>query len=352
MANVQESDFGKTKDGKAVKLFTLTNEHGLVAKVMTFGATLVEMRVPDKNGKMGDVVCGFDKLVDYEPKSDPYFGAVVGRVGNRIAKGEFTLDGTTYHLAVNNGPNTLHGGNVGFDKHVWDAKIVQSHDGPSVAFHRVSPDMEEGFPGNLDVTVTYTLTNDNAVRLHYKATTDKDTILNLTNHSYWNLSAFETPTILDEVLMLNADYYTPVDATLIPTGEILPVKGTVMDFTKPTPIGERIEQVPGGPPTGYDHNYVLNGPDGKMKLCARAYDPKSGRQMEVRTTQPGVQFYSGNFLDGTNTGKNGVKYVNHGAFCLETQHYPDSIHQPKFPSSELKPGQTFDETTTYKFSTR
>lgn len=346
--HVTHADFGTTKDGKTVVLYTLTNANGLVAKVMTYGATLTEMHVPDRLGKMGDVVAGFCDFADYQSKS-PFFGATAGRVANRIAKGEFTLDGETYQLAINNGPNTLHGGKIGFDKKIWDAKIVPGHDGVAVEFHYVSPDMEENFPGKLDVTLTYTLTNENELRLDYKATTDKATILNLTNHSYWNLSAFKTPTINNEVMEINADKYTPVDENQIPTGHIRPVFGTVFDFTVPTAIGARINEVPGGPPKGYDHNYVLNGEAGKLKLCARVYDPETGRAMTIHTTQPGVQFYTGNFLDGTVTGK-GHRYVEHSAFCLETQHFPDSIHQPEFPTTVLRPGQTYTQTTIHKFS--
>ena len=314
-------------------------------------ATLVDVQIPDRLGKNGDVVAGFDNIGDYETKS-PFFGATTGRVANRIAKGEFQLDGETYQLTINNGPNTLHGGKIGFDKKIWDANIVTGHDGVAVEFHYASPDMEENFPGNLDVTVTYTLTNNDELRIDYKATTDKATIVNLTNHSYWNLSAFKLPTINNEVMEINADNYTPVDDTQIPTGRLRPVYKTVFDFTAPTAIGDRINQVPGGPPTGYDHNYVLNGDAGQLKLCAKAYDPETGRAMEIWTTEPGVQFYTGNFLDGSLVGKGGHRYVSHSAFCLETQHFPDSIHHPEFPSTVLKPGETYTQTTIHKFSTR
>jgi aldose 1-epimerase len=351
MPHVTQSDFGKTADGKPVALYTLTNSNGLVAKVMTYGATLTEMRTPDSVGKMGDIVLGFDNLPDYLAQAQ-FFGATAGRVANRIAKGEFQLDGETYQLAINNGPNTLHGGKIGFDKKIWDAQIVKGHEGVAVQFHYVSPNMEENFPGNLDVTVTYTLTEKDELRIDYKATTDKATILNLTNHSYWNLSAFALPTILNEVAYINADRFTPVDDTLIPTGRLQPVLGTPFDFTAPTAIGARIEKVPGGPPTGYDHNFVLNGEAGKLKLAAKVYDPETGRQLEVWTTEPGVQFYTSNFLDGSIVGIGGHHYGLHAAFCLETQHFPDSIHHPEFPSTVLQPGQVYTQTTIHKFSVR
>jgi aldose 1-epimerase len=348
-SGIQRSDFGVNKDGAPIEAYTLTNVHGLSAKIITYGATLTEMHVPDRDNRDGDVVLGFDNMPDYEARS-PFFGATAGRVANRIANGKFTLDGQEYTLAVNNGPNTLHGGKVGFDKKIWRARPYSTVNGPAVEFHYVSPDMEESFPGTLDTYVTYTLTNDDALRIDYKATTDKPTIVNLTNHSYWNLSAMQTPTILDEVLILNADRYTPVDATMIPTGEIASVQDTVFDFTEPHSIGERIDQVPGGPPVGYDHNYVINGKPGQLRIAARVQEPKTGRQMEVWTTEPGVQFYTSNFMDGSVKGKGGITYPRHGAFCLETQHYPDSINHPDFPSTVLRPGQTYTSTTIYKFT--
>jgi aldose 1-epimerase len=262
------------------------------------------------------------------------------------------LDDETYQLAVNNGPNTLHGGKIGFDKKIWTAKVLSDRDEAAVEFHYLSPDMEENFPGNLDVTVTYTLSNDNALRINYKATTDKPTIINLTNHSYFNLSAFKVPTILNEVMMINAAEYLPVDETSIPIGRSRSVFGTPFDFTAPTPIGERIEQVPGGPPTGYDHNYIIKGPPGELNLCAQVYDPESGRALAVYTTEPGVQFYTGNYLDGKIIGIDGHRYVQHAGFCLETQHYPDSIHHPDFPTTILRPGKTYTQTTVHKFSTK
>ena len=347
--SIKQRDFGKTKDGEPVELYTLTNKNGMVAKLMTYGAILTELHVPDKGGKTADVVLGFDNLEQYL-KGHPFFGAIAGRYANRIAKGEFTLDGKTYHLPINNGPNTLHGGTVGFDKHVWKAEPREDANGVSVAFSLRSPDGDQGFPGNLNATVTYTLTNDNALKIEYVATTDKDTVINLTNHSYFNLAGENSGTIDDHVMTINADRYTPVDDTQIPTGEIASVKGTVFDFTTPHRIGDRIEQVPGGPPIGYDHNFVLNSQGGALATCARAKDPKSGRVMEVLTTQPGVQFYTGNFLDGSLTGIGGTKYQKHDAFCLETQHYPDSPNHPEFPTTELKPGQTYHQVTVFKFS--
>jgi aldose 1-epimerase len=345
-AQIQKADWGKTKDGTAVELYTLTNKNGLVAKIATYGATLTEMHVPDKNGKMGDVVLGFDNLAQYETSS-PFFGATTGRVANRIAKGQFTLNGVLYTLATNNGPNHLHGGIKGIDKAVWKAEAMQSKEGPAVKFTHTSPDKEEGYPGRLDITVTYTLTNDNELKLDYKAKTDRPTPVNLTHHSYFNLGTPAAGDILDHLLMINADRFTPVDSTLIPTGEFLPVKGTPMDFTKPMAIGSRINEkpLPGG---GYDHNYVLNGKAGQLALAARVTDPKSKRTMEIWTTEPGVQFYTGNFLDNVK-GKDGVIYKKHWGFCLETQHFPDSVNHPNFPSVILQPGETYSQVTVHKF---
>jgi aldose 1-epimerase len=350
--NMVKSDFGKTGDGQNVDLYTLTNKHGMVAKITNYGATVTEIHVPDKTGKMDDVVLGFDNLKDYQGSGNPFFGTIAGRYANRIAKGKFKLDGREYTLATNNGPNHLHGGKKGFDKQVWKASTASSSDGPAVAFTYVSKDGEEGYPGTLTTTVTYTLTNDNALRIDYKATTDKATVVNLTNHSYFNLHGSGSGRdILDHALMLNADHYTPVDDTLIPTGEIKSVKGSIFDFTSPKPIGQDIAKTPGNP-NGYDHNFVLNGKDGQMKLCAKVSDPDTGRTMEVWTTQPGVQLYTGNFMNGDVSGIGGKRYTKHYAFCLETQHYPDSPNHPEFPSARLDPGQTFTSTTIYKFGTK
>jgi len=350
-AHVEKTSYGTTKDGQAVDLYTLTNAKGVVAKIMTYGALLTELHVPDRAGQLADVVLGFKTLQGYEG-DHPYFGATVGRVANRIAKGRFRLGGQEYTLAVNNGPNHLHGGLKGFDKRVWKAQTVSAPGGVAVKFTYTSADMEEGYPGALTATVLYTLTNSNELRLDYTAATDKPTIVNLTNHSYFNLAGDGQGTILDHELTIMADRYTPVDDTLIPTGEIASVRGTVMDFNRATPIGARIAEVPGPAPGGYDHNYVLSHGGGVLAMSATARDPKSGRLMEVLTTEPGVQLYTGNFLDGSLTGKAGVAYQKHFGFCLETQHFPDSINQPAFPPVVLQPGRTFKSTTVYRFSAR
>jgi aldose 1-epimerase len=349
---VQKSAFGKTPEGKSVDLYVLTNSKGVTAKIMTYGAIVTELLVPDRTGKLGDVVLGFDNLDGYL-KGHPYFGAIVGRVGNRIAKGKFTLNGKEHTLALNNGVNTLHGGLKGFDKAVWQAEPVAARDGVAVRFTHVSPDGEEGYPGTLTVSVVYTLTDNNELRLDYKATTDKDTPVNLCNHTYFNLGGAENGNILRHELMLNANHFTPVDDTLIPTGEIKSVEGTPLDFRKATLIGARSEQVKiGDGPTGYDHNFVLAGGGVKLDLVASAYEAASGRVMEVYSTEPGVQFYSGNFLDGTLKGKKSVVYEKHHGFCLETQHFPDSVNHANFPSTILKPGMVYTQTTVHKFSTR
>jgi aldose 1-epimerase len=341
-------DFGKTPDGKSVELYTLTNGK-ITAKVMTYGAILTELITPDRTGKPGDVVLGFESLEGYL-KGHPYFGATVGRVANRVGGAKFTLDGKEYKLAANNGPNTLHGGVKAFDKVVWKAEDVSGPDGPAVKFTYKSPDGEEGFPGNLDVAVTYTVTASGELKLDYKATTDKATPVNLTNHTYFNLAGPGSGTILDHELTLHASMYTPGDAGMIPTGEIAPVKGTPLDFTTPTAIGARISQIKADP-VGYDHNFVIDPSPKALQPTAFVYEPTSGRTMEVFTTEPGVQFYTGNFLDGSVKGK-GTVYHKHQAFCLETQHFPDSVNHPSFPSTILRPGQTFTSTTIYKFGTR
>jgi aldose 1-epimerase len=339
--------FGMTRDGAPVDQYVLTNATGMKAKVITYGGILTELDVPDRHGKQGDVVLGFDDLDNYL-KGHPHFGAITGRVANRIAKGKFTLDGKEYTLAINNGPNSLHGGLKGFDKVVWKAEPKETDDAVVVQLTYLSPDGEEGYPGNLTTVVTYTLTNQNELRIDYKATTDKATPVNLTNHSYFNLAGPESGDILRHELMLQADTYTVADDTLIPTGEIREVKGTPLDFTKPATIGSRIAQV-ADKTGGYDHNFVLRGKGEKPVLAARVYEPKTGRVMEMFTTEPGVQLYTANFLDGKIKGKGGVLYKKHQAFCLEAQHYPDSVNQPRFPSVILRPGETYKQATVYKF---
>jgi aldose 1-epimerase len=346
--SLKRMDFGKTPDGTPIDLYVLTNGN-VTAKVMTYGAILTELIVPDRHGKPGDVVLGFDNLAGYLA-GHPYFGATTGRVANRIAKGQFTLDGKDYKLAVNNAPNSLHGGLKAFDKVVWKAQDVSGQAGPAVRFSYLSPDGEEGFPGNLSVSVTYTVTADQAIKIDYSATTDKATPVNLTNHSYFNLAGPASGNILGHELMLAADQYTPGDDTMIPTGDIKPVKGTPLDFTTSTKIGAHIAEIP-GEPGGYDHNYVLRG--GKAPaLAARVSEPASGRLMEMFTTEPGVQFYTANFLDGSLKGKDGVVYKKNQAFCLEAQHFPDSVHHANFPTTILRPGETYTQTTIYKFSTK
>lgn len=335
-------------DGKPVYLYTMTNKNGMVVKVTNYGGTVTEIQVPDRNGKLDDVVLGFDKLEGYLDKS-PYFGCITGRVANRIAKGKFSLDGKVHSLAVNNGPNALHGGKKGFDKKVWEFREGEQVPGfPSVDLHYKSPDGEEGYPGALDTYVTYRLTDDNSLEIMYFATCDKPTPVNLTNHSYFNLAGQGKGTVLDHEVMIAADQYTPVDDAMIPTGELKSVTGTPMDFTKPTAIGARIKEV-GGKPIGYDHNYVLRK---GARPSVRVYEPKSGRILEMSTTEPGVQFYTGNFLDGSIVGKGSVTYPQYGGFCLEAQHFPDAVNQPKFPTVILKPGQQYKQKTVYKFSAK
>jgi aldose 1-epimerase len=347
--SVERMDFGKTPDGTPVELYVLTNGR-VTAKVMTYGATLTELLVPDRNGKAADVVLGFDSLAGYLA-GHPYFGTTTGRVANRIAKGRFTIDGTEYKLAVNNPPNTLHGGLKALDKVVWKGKDASGPDGPAVRLSYQSPDGEEGFPGNLSITVTYTVTADGALKIEYSATTDKATPVNLTNHSYFNLAGPASGPIVGHELMLAAEEYTPVDDTLIPTGDLKPVKGTPLDFTAPAKIGAQIDQITGDP-GGYDHNYVIKGGGKTLALAARVYEPENGRVLEMYTTEPGVQFYTANFLDGSLKGKEGVVYKKRQAFCLEAQHFPDSVNHPGFPSTILRPGETYTQTTIYKFSAR
>ena len=347
---VTMSTFGKMPDGETVNLYTLTNRSGMRVAITNYGGRIVSIIVPDRKGQMADVVLGFDNLDGYLA-TNPFFGALVGRYANRIGGAKFTLDGKEYHLAANDGPNSLHGGVKGFDKQVWKAREIPGQH-PGLELTYLSKDGEENYPGNLSVKVVYTLMGHNALQIDYSATTDKDTVLNLTNHSYFNLAGQGNGDILKQEMMINADSFTPIDGTLIPTGEIRKVEGTPLDFRKSTPIGERIdaddEQLKFG--KGYDHNFVLNRSGHGLTLAARATDPESGRVLEVLTTQPGIQFYSGNFLDGTIHGRDGKVYGRRSAFCLETQHFPDSPNKPSFPSAELKPGQTYHETTVFKFS--
>jgi len=340
-------------DGKQVFLYALSNGKGMEARITNYGGIVVSLVVPDRANAPGDVVLGYDSLSSYL-KATPYFGAIVGRYGNRIGKAKFTLDGKEYTLKANDGPNTLHGGLKGFDKVVWTPDESTPSTEPVLRLTYVSPDGEEGYPGTLTATVTYTLTDSNELRIDYAATTDKPTVLNLTHHSYFNLAGAGSGDILSHELMLNADRFTPIDSGLITTGELRSVEGTPMDFRTPTAIGARIgakdEQLRLG--RGYDHNWVLNRTGDGLSLAARVFEPKSGRVMEVWTTQPGIQFYTGNFLDGSNVGKGGKVYAYRTGLCLETQHFPDSPNKPQFPSTVLRPGEKFASTTVYRFMTR
>jgi len=347
---IKKNSFGKTSDGDVI-LYTLTNADGLELKVINYGCVVVSLKTPDRNGVIEDVVLGFDTIEQYM-KESPFFGAIVGRYGNRIAKGMFNLDGVTYNLAINNGPNHLHGGVKALDKVLWKAEENSSKEGPSVKFTYLSEDGEEGYPGNLIITVIYALTNNNEFKVNYRATTDKKTVINLSQHSYFNFSGNAQRDILDHELMLNADRIVAVDETCIPTGELRPVKGTPFDFSTPTRVGDRINdddiQLKNG--EGYDHTFVFNVNDGKS-LAGSLYDPTTGRYMEVYTTEPGVQFYSGNHLAGYK-GKNSAIYNRRFGLCLETQHFPDSPNQPNFPPVILEPGEVYETETTYKFSTK
>jgi len=342
---VKSEDWGKTKAGAPVQIYTLTDS-ALTVRITNFGAHVVSVSAPDRSGKRADVLLGFNSVAGYESDGGTYIGAIVGRYGNRIAKGTFSIDGKTYHIPINNGVNALHGGPLGFDHKVWTGRALPN----GVEMTLESADGEMGFPGKLTVHVEYTLKGD-ALHIGYTATTTKPTVVNLTNHAYFNLAGENSGTILDQQLMLNADRYTPVDPTLIPTGTLDTVQGTPFDFRKATAIGARINdanpqlKIAGG----YDHNFVLNGVGAGLHLAARVLDPKSGRTLTVTTTEPGVQFYSGNFLDGTLTGISGTKYVRNSGLCLETQHFPDSPNQPKFPSTVLRPGQTLHSTTVFTF---
>ena len=349
MNYVTSESYGKLPDGREVKMFTLTNKSGLNVKVMNYGAILASVVVPDRDGVFKEITLGYDTLEEWI-KGTTYFGATCGRVANRIANGKFAIDGQEYTLAQNNGPNALHGGVVGFNSVLWDIVGTVDNDGEnSVTFSYLSKDGEEGYPGNLKVTCTYTLTDDDELKCDFEAETDKATPVNLTNHGYFNLAGEDATEVYEHKMMINADSYTPVDETSIPTGEIAPVKDTVMDFTEPMAIGSRIEQVQGG---GYDHNYVLRDGAGVYGLAAETYDPKTGRVMKTYTSAPGVQFYSGNYLFDSTPGRGGKKYDTHYAFCLEPQHFPDSVNKPNFPNTVLKPGEKYIHNMAYVFEVR
>lgn len=353
-ASIQKQFYDTTSDGLPVDQYTLTNANGIEAIFITYGGIMTSLRVPDRHGNWSNIVLGFPALADYETKNSPYFGAVIGRHGNRLANAQFTLEGKTYTLAANNGPNALHGGIKGFNRVVWSAREIQEGEEVGLAFSYLSPDGEEGFPGNLNVEVIFTLIDDNALRIEYAATTDQLTVVNLTNHAYFNLSGNGAGTIYDHIIQINADHYTPVNANLIPTGEIAPVAGTPFDFRAPKQIGAYIRsgetQMVYG--RGYDHNYALNRSDPTaIEYAARVYDPTSGRILEAWTTEPGIQFYTGNFLDGTLVGSSGGIYRQGDGFCLETQHFPDAPNQPTFVTTALAPSDTYRSTTIYKFST-
>ena len=345
-AKITKQAFGTAPNGEEVQLYTLTNANGMQVKITNYGAIVTSIITPDKEGNMGDVVLGFDNVNGYVP-NDPHIGGIIGRYANRIAKGKFTIDGNEYTLATNNGPNHLHGGNIGFDRVVWQAEELPAQNAIKLTY--VSKDMEEGYPGNLTAVVTYTLTDDNGLKIDYEATTDKATPVNLTNHSYFNLSAGKKKDILKNVVTINADKYTASDETLIPTGELKSVKGTPYDFTTPQTVGTRINNLQG---YGYDLNYVINNGGDKLTHAATVYEPTTGRVMEVHTTQPGIQRYTAYHLDGSLTGKNNTKYESYGGLCLEAQHYPDSPNKPEFPNTVIKPGEKYKETTIYKFSAR
>jgi aldose 1-epimerase len=346
MQSITHEPFGKTSGGETVEVYTLKNSSGASVKVLDYGGIVTEINVPDAQGKLSNVTLGFDNMPDYETKS-PYFGCLVGRFANRIAKGRFTLDGKEYTLAVNNGPNALHGGLKGYDKRIWKAKPLESSEGPALQLTLHDPDGTEGYPGTLDTTVTYTWTNDNVLEISYVAKVDgKATPLNLTNHAYFNLKDAGKSDILGHVLTLDCDQYTPVDDTSIPTGTIAPVEGTAIDFRSPKTIGKDMAAM-GSTPPGYDHNLVVRGSKGTLRRAARVEEPTTGRTMECWTTEPGVQLYTGNFLDA-----NANEFAQHHGFCLETQHYPDSINQPSFPSVVLRPGETYRSTTEYRFGVK
>jgi aldose 1-epimerase len=349
-ATMKKDPFGKLPSGEPVDLYTMTNANGVSVAITTYGGRVVSVKTPDKKGASADIVLGFDSLDGYLG-DNPYFGALIGRYGNRIGGAQFKLDGKLYKLAANDGPNSLHGGKVGFDKVLWTGADKSIADTPALELTYVSKDMEEGYPGTLTSIVTYSLTAQNELKIDYKATTDKDTVLNLTNHSYWNLAGAGEGDILGHQMTIVAGKFSPVDKVLIPTGELKSVEGGPFDFRTATAIGARIDkddqQLKFG--KGYDHNWVLDSGGGSLTRCALVLEPNSGRTLEVLTTQPGLQFYTGNFLDGTIKGKGGKVYPHRGALCLETQHFPDSPNKPKFPTTELKPGETYNQTTAYKF---
>lgn len=353
--SVTQSVFGKTPQGQQVERYHLTNRNGMSVDIITFGARVQAIELPDKNGKVADIALGFDDVQGYIDHADTYFGATIGRYGNRIAGGQFSLDGKSYQLPQNDGSNTLHGGTEGFDEKLWAASPIESDQAVGVELTHVSPDGDMGFPGELAVTVRYTLDNDNDLRIHYSAVADQDTVINLTNHTYFNLAGAGNGTILDQVAMINADRFTPVDETLIPTGKRADVADTPMDFRTPTAIGKNIradnQQLDYAEPKqgGYDFNWVLNTQGNVNDLAVRVSDPQSGRTVEMYTTEPGVQFYTSNFLDGSFTGKGGATYAHWGGFTLEAQHYPDSPNQPDFPSTLLEAGEKYSQTTVYKF---
>ncbi len=351
--NITTKSFGRTDDGSDVDLYTLTNSNGMKVQITNYGGIVVALFVPDRNGTLDDVVLGYDTLNEYI-KNNPYFGAIVGRCCNRIARAKFTIDGKKYRLAANNGKNHLHGGIRGFDKVVWNAEVVEGEETIGIRLFYLSKDGEEGYPGNLSTTVTYLITDKNELKIIYMAKTDKPTVINLTHHSYFNLAGQGNGNILNHILMINADKFTVVDEQLLPTGELLKVNGTPMDFRTPTAIGERIDsdyrQLQYG--CGYDHNYVLKTHQGKPVFAARVYEPTNGRVLEVFTTEPGIQFYTGNFLDSRITGKKGKVYKHRYGLCLEAQHFPDSPNRPEFPSVILRPGQTYTQETVYKFSAK
>ena len=348
---VEQEAFGTMPDGRQVDVFSLTNGNGIRARIITLGGAMVSLETPDRDGRVADIVLGYGDLDGYLSKGNPYFGALIGRFGNRIAGGRFTLDGKEYVLPTNDGPNQLHGGINGFNLAVWQAEPIEEPEAVGVRLTHVSPDGDEGYPGNLTATVEYRLTRAGSLTLDYAATTDKPTPVNLTHHSYFNLGGHDSGAVLDQVVQIGASRFTPVDETLIPTGELAPVEGTPFDFTEPKPIGRDIgaDDVQLKRGRGFDHNFVLDKRGDSPGFAARVVDPKSGRTIEVHTTEPGMQLYTGNFLDGTIRGKGGVIYGHRNAFCLETQHFPDSPNQPTFPTTILRPGETYTQKTEYRF---